>query len=428
MNKLYILPLAAAALLAAGCSKENGFNRDGAGDGQFLKSALSMDINADALYNTRAASDVNIDDFTVVFVKNGQTEPTRKYTYGEMPEVVTLPEGTYTVTATYGENRQAEWESPYFLGKSETFEVYPYEITSYIDPIVCRLENIKVTVDFDQALRNVMGEDSYVEVKVGNSSSLKYGIAEADSQKGGYFLHTDEISLVATFYGTVDGQYTVESKSLKGIQKGNHYKITFKLHQGSGGSGSGSIGGDITTDASVTVVNVETNVEVGDEPLIEGGDRPQEGDDPSGGDSGDDEPKLPVVTAQAPVDLDNVNIITQENAPGYQCILNIHSEAEGGITEFMCVIDSEKLTPAELESIGLAANLNIAETPDNLAGVLSGLGLPVNVKGQKDVEFNISNFMGMLGALGNGQSNFIITVTDANGTTSKTLKLKFEGF
>lgn len=430
MNKLYILSLAAASLLTVSCSKENGFGSEEAGEGKFLKSALSMDINADALTNTRAGVDVNPDDFTVIFTKDGQAEPTRKYNYGEMPEVVTLPAGTYKVTATYGENRQAVWESPYFMGQSEAFEVVAYEITSYVDPVVCSLNNIKVTVDFDQALRSAMSNDSFVEVKVGNSSSLNYGLAEADAQKAGYFMHSDEISLVATFNGTVSGQKTVETKALKNISKGNHYKITFKLHTGSGSDPTGGITGDIITDASVTVINVETNVEVGDEPLIEGGDRPKEDPEPDTPVNPDDpkDPVTPDVTALAPVNLDDVNVITPANVNGYVCVLNIKSSAEGGITEFMCNIDSDKLTPEELEGVGLAADMNLAETPDAMAGILDGLGLPTNVRGDKEVRFDISGFLGLLSNLGNGVSNFTVTITDANGTTEKTLILKFEGF
>ena len=54
-----------------------------------------------------------------------------------------------------------------------------------------------------------------------------------------------------------------------------------------------------------------------------------------------------------------------------------------------------------------------------------GLGLPCNVGGQKDVGFDISTFMTLLGALGSAEHHFILTVTDANGTTTKTLKIKF---
>ncbi|MDE6558838.1 MAG: hypothetical protein K2K29_03010, partial [Muribaculaceae bacterium] len=58
-----------------------------------------------------------------------------------------------------------------------------------------------------------------------------------------------------------------------------------------------------------------------------------------------------------------------------------------------------------------------------LESPLTGLGLPVNVGGKQSVSFDITGFMPMLGILGEGNHEFKLTVTDANGTTVKTLKL-----
>lgn len=83
--------------------------------------------------------------------------------------------------------------------------------------------------------------------------------------------------------------------------------------------------------------------------------------------------------------------------------------------------------------VGLPAELDIAHTPmgtkpdgePEYGVVLQGLELPVNVAGQSSVRFDISTFLGLMSGVGEGQSNFILTVTDANGTTTKTLKIKF---
>lgn len=422
MKKIYILPVLAAGLLSVSCSKEHPFDRED-GNGEVLKSALAVDIDAAGLENQRSrtrAVDADINDFTVIFTKEGNSQPVAKYKYGEMPEVVSLPAGTYTCTATYGENRQAEWDSPYFLGVSQSFEVTPYEITSYIDPIVCHLENIKVTVDFDAELRSRMSDDSYVEVKVGSSSALNYGLAEADAQKAGFFMHSEEITLVAVFHGKIDGVETVETKSLRDIEKGNHYKITFKLHSGSGGTGSGDVSGDVSVDASVTVVDVTRNVPLGDETLLDDSERPNEG----GGEDPGQDPKedAPTITAESPVNLDIVN----QGASLTTCILNIHSSAEGGLTGLTCDIESPTLTPEELSGFGLSSHLDLVNTPEDQQSALSGLGFPVLVGGQKDVKFEITGmFLGLLGGLGEGEHHFVITATDANGTTTKTLKIAF---
>lgn len=428
MKKSYIFPFLAAAALVTGCSKENPFGGENSGEGQVLKSALAMELNTDENIRQKPATraDVSLDDFMVVFTKDGV--PVAKYKYSEMPEVVSLPAGDYTCSATYGENRIAEWESPYYLGQSGTFSVEPYEITSYIDPIECKLENVKVTVTFDPVLVSHMSADSYVEVKVGADSGLNYTTAEATSGKAGYFLHTAETTLAATFYGTVDGAKTIETKSYTNIQRGCHYKLNFKLHDGGNGNASGDIDGEVVLDASVTVVDIERNVTVDDELVdVDKNEHPNEGngDTPPGPGPDDPEPELPTVTALDPTDIDAVNDAEMygESAP---CVLVVKSSADAGITVFTCDIDSNTLTPEELESVGLPAHLDLAVTPSDLADILSSddFGFPVNVKGQKEVRLELTKFLPMLGALGPGLHKFHLTVSDANGTINKTLQIR----
>ena len=429
MKKSYILSLCAAAILATGCSKEDPFGTGSEGEGQFLKSALAVDLNPEGVEYTRTRAEADVEDFNVIFTKEGEEQPTVKYRYGDMPEVVTLPAGTYTCTATYGENRNAEWESPYFLGVSQKFEILPMEITSYVEPIICNLENIKVTVDFDQALRNRMSADSYVEVKVGTGSSLKYTVEEANAAKAGYFMHSEEISLVAVFHGTIDGAAIVETKSMTDIRKGAHYNINFKLHNGSESDIVGDADLDLSVDASVTVVDVNRNVSLGEEELLDDSERPKESDpssggteDPQPGPGEDPKAQAPTITAQPPVDLNIVNDGTKLES----CILNIHSDHENGITELVCDIYSPALSKEELQEFGLDTHLDLVNTPEEMQSGLQTLGLPYLVEGQKDVVFDISNFITILGSISEGQENqFVITVKDANGSCTKTLKIKF---
>lgn len=425
MKKSYIFSLCAAALIFTGCSKEDPFSGAESGTGQFLKSALSVDLNANGFEYRKTRAEADVNDFTVLFFKDGETQPVAKYLYGDMPEIVTLPSGSYTCTATYGKNLEAEWESPYFLGNSKKFEINPYEITSYVEPIVCNLENIKVTIDFDKNLRNHMSDDSYVEVKVGTSTSLKYGVSEADARKAGYFMHSDEITLVAVFHGNVDGADIIETKSMKEIQKGAHYSITFKLHEGKENDVTGDADAGVTVDANVDVVNVNTNVTIGEDEVMDDSERPVESDDPNQGGNEPVQPdqpvaKEPTITADAPVNLEIVN-----NGNGLStCILHIKSFADGGITELTCDIDSEQLADV-LEPMGMM-HLDLANTPASYKETLDGWGFPTDVKGYTDVKFEITgDFLGMLGGLGSYEHDFTITVKDANGTCTKVLKLKF---
>lgn len=430
MKKSYIMPVIAAALLATGCSKEEPFAGSGdASTGQFLKSALAVEVNSDDFTYTRA--DASVEDFIVVFKREGQEEPAAHFRYGDMPEVVTLPVGKYTCTAYFGQNHEAEWESPYFFGKSQEFAINPLEITSYVEPIECGLENIKVTVDFDQALRERMSADSSVEVKVGSSSALRFGLTEADARKAGYFMHSDEITLVAVFDGKVDGGDIHEVKSLENIRKGAHYKINFKLHQGTDSefSGDAEIGG-LTVDASVDVDDLNRSVSLGQEDLLDDSERPLEGDEPGKDDPKPDDPAQPddpaspkpTIEAVAPVDLTIVNNGNELES----CVLNIHSSHPDGITQLYCDIDSPVLTQEVLQEFTLDTHLDLVDTPEGLQDGLSSLNLPYLVGGEHDVVFDISRFLAILASISEGQENrFVITVGDANGTTVANLRIKF---
>lgn len=428
MKNIHIIPFLAGSLLLAACSKEDNFKPDSRSEGQFAKAALSMEVKADALSKTRAVPDVDVNQFTVSFYKKGDNQPYTKYTYGEMPEIVTLPAGVYTCSATYGENRPAEWECPRFEGSSEEFQVNAYEITSYIDPIVCTLQNVMVTVEFDASLRAAMSADSRVEVKVGESASLNYGIAEADAKKAGYFQHGSEVSLVAVFYGNINGVQTVETKSLANVSKGCHYNIIFRLHNGGGADGTGDADADVNVDATVTITDVTRDVPLPEETLLDDSERPKEDND---------DPKPPVPGGDAPAILLNggeVESTPYDGASMTQCVLTMKSVADGGFTTFVCNIHSEMLEPA-LPGMGIPTHIDLAhpemmelqegQKVEDVLATLQGLGFPTDVAGKKNAEINLTSFIGLMGALGAGEHSFELIVGDANGQTTRTLTLKF---
>lgn len=418
-------------MIFTACSKEDPFRGGSEGNGSLAKSALLMEVKDDALNLTRADADVNLDDFNVLLFKEGNSQPYAKYKYGEMPEVVTLPAGSYTCTATYGEDRQAEWESPYFLGSSEAFEVKAGEITSDIGRIVCTLENVMVTINFDASLRSVMSPDSYVDVKVGDSASLQFGTAEADAKKAGYFKHNKEISLVAVFHGSINGVETVETKSLADVAKGCHYNITFRLHNGGGADATGDADADVTVDASVSVTDVARDVELPDDELLDDSERPTEGgEDPQ-------PPTPPVPGGEAPTIKLNGGELADTPYAGSSmttCVLTMKSESEGGFTTFICNIKSEVLEP-ELPSMGLPTHIDLAHpekmeipedhTLEEVMGILEGFKFPTDVAGKKEATVDLSDFIGLMAALGPGQHAFELIVGDANGETVKTLTLNF---
>ncbi|MDE7115908.1 MAG: DUF4493 domain-containing protein, partial [Muribaculaceae bacterium] len=286
------------ALLTGGCSKEAPFNIvTEEGEGQILKSAVNVDLRDGELGQTVLRStraDISYDDFKVTFTKDGAVAPASTYRYGDMPEIVTLDKGVYTATATYGENLDAEWENPYYVGRSDAFSIRAGEITDDIGEIVCRLENIKVSIAFAPILTQEMDASSFVEVKVvsdgQDAKGLRFTKSEENRGTSGYFRYVEGVSLVATFNGLVEGVKISETKSIAKVEKGNHYKITFKLHTQEG-ENQGGVTSDLKVDASVTVTDVERNVDLEDDELLDDSERPTEGPETP---EGPDDPQPPV--------------------------------------------------------------------------------------------------------------------------------------
>lgn len=111
------------------------------------------------------------------------------------------------------------------------------------------------------------------------------------------------------------------------------------------------------------------------------------------------------------------------------CMIRI--TAPLAIKDFEIEIVSNALTPEELQAVGLAAKFSLVTSTDMFES-LSGLGFPVGdaVYGQtliSEEQLDITDFLGILGMLGAGDHDFVMTVTDMEGnSTTKTVMMRFE--
>lgn len=416
MKKLSIYTLMLMILALISCGKETPFNPDPepTEEGQLSKSALSLDIlDASVVSSTKAATtDVNLNDFDVMIYQVGVNTPKFKYKYGEMPEIVTLMRGEYYVVAEYGSNVDKGWDAPYYKGESDNFLIKGGEITDDIGDIKCKLQNVKVSVDYGPILLDQV-ENPNVEIKVcapANQDNIEGLVFGKNESRCGYFRYEQGVTLIAEFNGLIKGDPTPTQKisSITNLEGGKHYKITFKLHVIQEDP-KGGIAPKMGVDASLVVTDVERNVDLKEDELLQDNERPSEGgDDPD--DSGLE------ITAEAPIDLSAVNLVDKDS----HVVLNITSQT--GITKFQVNIISDDLA-------GLVpAVLDLVEPGDNL-GLLQGLGLlpegKTTVRAEKNVKFDVSGFMEMLCALGSGKEHtFRLTVGDSSGEVVKELKLK----
>ncbi len=105
------------------------------------------------------------------------------------------------------------------------------------------------------------------------------------------------------------------------------------------------------------------------------------------------------------------------------CVIDIASAS--GITGFLVDIGGTVLSPSDLRDMGLDSHMDlIAPATDAMDGMLHSLGFKTKdeVRGAKELQFNISQFVPMLTALGiPGPVDFKLTVTDGEGSVAKTV-------
>lgn len=409
-----------AVVVVTACSKEEPFpTGEYEKYGQVSMKKMLLEI---ANEETVVRSSLDVGTFIVTITRSGVVVNT--YQYKDMPEILTLPVGNYVVDVKSHNVEPAAWDKPYFEG-AETFTIEE-NVIAEIETVVCKLANVRVTVNYDVNLKALMEADCKVNVVVGQNGVLDFG---KDETRSGYFKYEQgSNTMVATFSGTVDGNYEENFRTYVDVAPGNHYIITYTLHSPTGDvpQPEGVINPGLIVDATVTSENLTINADVEDD-VLEDTDRPSNGDEPGeepdepGDDPVNPDTPAPTVDAESPISFDTPNVV---NA-GSSVVINVHSEAETGIEVFKVKIVSDILTPSELEAVGLTDNLDLV-TPGEYEDGLKGLGFPVNIGGLKDVRVDISQFMGLLAVLGTGSHDFVLTVGDANGTTVKTLTLVIE--
>lgn len=419
----------------ASCSVEAPFKSGKeTGEGQFLKSALSLDVKSDTNIKVKSGdnSDYDINDFDIIFTKVGESGSYRTYSYKDMPDVVTLPGGSYTITATFGNGEtDAAWANPHFKGQTAEFKIEVDKINTDIDPIVCTLQNVMVSVVFDPDLLEHMDDEPEVEVYVNKEQSLKYNKTHSDNLTAGYFKHYQNLTtLTAEFTGTVDGVKLTETKTLDGIQPGNHYRMTFKRH-----SFNGEDHGDaelaVVVDANVTVNPVGEDYETGDEEFMTDITFPTEtpAEDPNPGDDepGDDEPGeengLQVYLDYSRTDSNIVLGADKESQINDTSKIVLIIESKTGLKEFSVDITIENF--GEIPNVP-NNHLDLINPLDSYITFLRGVKLlgdeETSLQGKKYSEFDISEFMPLLTPY-EGKHTFIVKVSDESGKIVETLNL-----
>ena len=376
---------------------------------------MEVDLKVDTVYPQSRAG-VDVSNFLLT-IKNSQGEQVEQYTYSEMPEIISLPVGTYTVVASSAEAATNGFDVPFYTGSTEQFTIKENELTE-VSALTCRLANVMISVEYDEELRKLMGEDVVTTVKIGDNS---LDIPSSETRKAYLIAPASAGSMDITLKGTIDGESVTEVKRVDNVQAGQYNIIKYVLNSVDDGTNS-NVGGNlniaINIDSSMTSSDETVGVNPGEEPGIDdfptdGGEEPGDGDGDSDGDgeggitsdisiTGKDLGESPFF------DIDQTQTITGATT------LIVGIEAPAGIQNLKVAISSDN---EEFNGIGEGlGEFDLAHSDsmnEDAQAMLPILGLPIDdaVLNQTNLDFNISKFTSMLAGF-KGTHTFKITVTD----------------
>lgn len=427
MKNIFLICLTLMAVLftfsACHSEKMETGTTDVTGQLSLASMKMEVDLKVDTVYPQSRAG-VDVSNFLLT-IKNSQGEQVEQYTYSEMPEIISLPVGTYTVVASSAEAATNGFDVPFYTGSTEQFTIKENELTE-VSALTCRLANVMISVEYDEELRKLMGEDVVTTVKIGDNS---LDIPSSETRKAYLIAPASAGSMDITLKGTIDGESVTEVKRVENVQAGQYNIIKYVLSPVD--DGNNSVGGNlniaINIDSSMTSSDETVGVNPGEEPGIDdfptdGGEEPGDGDGDGGDESGSDQ-NMPTIEGtsfnKVPFDIDNDRLTISGAAE-----LQVTIGAPNGIANLFVEIISETLDVSE---VGLPKSFDLAYPGEN-SDALSGLGFPVGDKviGQTEVLFDISNFTILLPTF-KGNHDFKIRVVDSKGLEeTKTLKLKVE--
>lgn len=455
INNIKILTLGLALVALAACKDEHPFN--GGVDptqpetvtGQITGAAFNLTVKS-LDFVTKSEPEEYLDDFTIdIFNKNNTETPYKSYIYKNIPEVISLPVGTYYVQASYGDNTiEAAFNNPYYIGTSQDIVIEEGKIVDAVE-IECTLGNIKVSVTFDDELKAQMGEGSKVTVHVGDSDKeLEF---YPDSEEGYFRYSQGSNTLAAVFTGTLQGEPIVEQKTYNDVAAGNFYNITFKLHnveptpqhepepdqstdEGNQSTttepetSNGTLKIDATVIFSSDAEAVDGNLNPDSENYLKDNMRPgnesdeeedgwydgsgnsgnsgntgNSGNENPGNNQGGNEPSKPASVKPSLVSDDvDLNTVTDISNWPENKSLAVKILTPTKLTKFVCTIDSDLLTEEALEGVKLKKNLDLindiydkepGKSESELWKSLRGLGFPVGTDVTNPNEYVDGNYV-----------------------------------
>lgn len=368
-----------------------------------MEASVMEDTDNITSSSSTRAGELDINTFDVVIV-NEANEQMASFKYGERPtEPIALEAGIYTIRMSSQAMTGVEWENPVYGAECEV--IIKRKETTTVNDIVCKLQNIKVTVEYSADLKSQLVEN-YTSMTVALAENeLVYAFNET---RAGYFAPVAvENTLVLTFKCRYTGttKDIVMTNEISGVKAAQWRKINVVVQHAADGTATIGIVCDTWTyDEEVTF---DTSVTLMEEVLVDDTDLPVinfEGHDLA----------VPFELTDAMFDADgkftsNINIDITAKTAIQSIVIKASSDNPAFTTAY------SQLMPTELDICDGSVN-------NTLLGLM---GYPTSAKGSTSTRIKFGAQADILRSY-EGTHSFEITVTDANGgKTTKTLAIKY---
>lgn len=384
MKKLFftLAVLLSSVVIFSSCHSEE-MNLKVNQTGEVRLSSMKMTYNTEPLVSVSRAAD-DLSEYVIgIYTTSG--ELVQEWTYSSMPEVFALSVGEYTVKAHSPEVVGAKFDAPYCEGESAKFEVKKDNVTD-VGEVKCTLKSIKVTIEFDQKLKDLIDEGGVI-VNVGEET-LTF---TKDETRSGFFHATGNYTIVDwNFNAIVEGEEVNRGDSSPGLSYGTELKLTFGLKE------------SVDVNPGEGVEYVSNNLLISDEYKEIGV-------------SGTFTPDIEEIPDVDVMMIKGVGFdINGDPLTDFSNGVVVELYAPKGMKDVVVNITSTN-TMFETAVSGVFGSNNFSLMDETLQETLKGLGLPVkdDILGKKKVIFDITSFMQFLidDSLA-GVHTFGITITD----------------
>ena len=340
----------------------------------FLNLSSDFSITAVTKAETKAITDgPSVNDFKVA-VYQGESGTSLYKTwnsFADMGSEVNLPQNTYVLKASYGEQHKGAFETPYYEG-SAPFSIIKKKSTSV--SVVCKIANTKVTLEYSDGFKQYFKDWTAKVASTGDSLTIT-----KDETRATYFEPGQVgMNLMMT---RQDGKTLQYAPPVIATEGGKHYRVRLDVTTGGAGGVNLVIKFDKTTEEKPIYVDIS-----GDNPVIVSAPYISS----TGFSSG-----MPITVTEG-TSVGKVYTLVNARAKIKSCVLRTDSRS--------------------LFDNGWPASVDLADPTANVSG-LKGITSTQGMKGAQMAEIDVTELIPLLPASSQTSllHTFFLEVTDETG-------------